>query len=159
MFVGGLCSLLALNTASAAAEVEARSVVSRNDLASDLQQQLERDLALREAPDSLARDASALGLVPNPNPAFLRMNADGSVTVLGQAIPASVPVVPAPPPPPAPVAKPSATPSKTGAAGPARGNPVATTRVTVTVTATAAARASVPARPANPKPTTTGGHG
>lgn len=157
MFVGGLCSLLALNTASAAAEVEARGVVSRNAEASDLQQQLQRDLALREAPDALVRAATGLGLVPNPNPAFLRVNADGSVTVLGQPVPASLPVVV---PPPAPTKatsapKPAATPTATNRARPN----ASATAGSAARKPTAKPTSVAPARTATPRPTSTGGNG
>lgn len=172
MFVGGLVSLLALNTASAASEVEQRSVVERNAEAADYEQQLVRDLAARQAPTALAQAATELGLVPNPNPAFLRINADGSVTVLGQPMPASVPVVPVvvPPTPTATpttakptTAKPTTAAIPTTAATPATGaRPTSTTKPTATMSLglrpTTAATAAPPARPA-PRPTSTGGHG
>lgn len=96
MLVGGLCALLALNTASAAQELKQRSLNDSNAALSDLEQQLMRDLAAKQAPASLAAAAAAQGLVPNPNPAFLRLNADGSVTVLGLPAAASLALPPAP---------------------------------------------------------------
>lgn len=155
MFVGGLCSLLALNTASAAAEVEQRAVVDANASASDQQQQLQRDLSLREAPDVLARTAIALGLVPNPNPAFLRMNADGSVTVLGQAMPASI----APPPPPPVVAVPTTTAPTAKARPTSKPTSTGSTHKRTSATTTSRPAASTPAHSAAPHPTSTGGHG
>ncbi|MEO9239297.1 MAG: hypothetical protein ABI418_14545, partial [Jatrophihabitantaceae bacterium] len=83
MLLAGLCALLALNTASAAQELTQRSLTDSNANTSDIDQQLVRDLAAKQAPAALASAALAQGLVPNPNPAFLRINADGSVTVLG----------------------------------------------------------------------------
>jgi outer membrane biosynthesis protein TonB len=106
MLVAGLCALLALNTASAAQEIRQRNLTESNATSSDVEQQLLRDLAARQAPAALASAAASLGLVPNPNPAFLRINPDGSVTVLGQPTPATVPP---PPPAPTPAAKPTPT--------------------------------------------------
>jgi hypothetical protein len=107
MFVGGLCALLALNTASAALEIQQRHISDTNASTSDTEQQLLRDLAAKQAPGSLASAAASLGLVANPNPAFLRINPDGSVTVLGSPTPATVP-----PPPPTPTPSPTPTPTK-----------------------------------------------
>jgi hypothetical protein len=97
MLVAGLCALLALNTASAAQELKQQNLTDSNANTSDVEQQLRRDLAAKQAPDALASAALAQGLVPNPNPAFLRLNADGSVTVLGAPTPASVPPAPVTP--------------------------------------------------------------
>ena len=138
MLVAGLCALLALNTASAAQELKQRALTDSNANTSDVEQQLVRDLAAKQAPDALASAARAQGLVPNPNPAFLRINANGSVTVLGSPAPASVP-------PPLYTAPPSATPSatvsKSASASPGKSpatspptKPTAAPIVTVTVT-------------------------
>jgi hypothetical protein len=155
MLVGGLCALLALNTASAAQELRLRGITDDNAVTSDSEQQLLRDIAAKGAPAALASAAAQFGLVPNPNPAFLRINRDGSVSVLGSPMPATVPP---PPPQPAPSktatssvsksAKPStsATPSKSAT----KPNPV----VTVTVT-----RPAAPVKPttsSTPRPSTTG---
>ncbi len=129
MLLAGLCLLLALNTASAAQELRQRTLTDSNAGASDTEQQLVRDLASRQAPAALASAAAGLGLVPNPNPAFLRINADGSVTVLGSPTPASLP-----PPVSTPTshpASPSPSVSKTAAGHPSK---PATAVVTVTVT-------------------------
>jgi len=124
LLVGGLCTLLALNTASAAQELRQRSLTDSNAELSDLAQQLTRDLAAKQAPASLASAAAAQGLIPNPNPAFLRLNADGSVTVLGSPAPASLPapvITPtpslAPSPTPSLVPKPTATSGASATAG------------------------------------------
>lgn len=85
----GLCTLLVLNTATAASEVQERRLDASNRSLTDSAQQLSRDIAAAQAPASLARMAAALGLVPADSPAFLRLNADGSATVLGK--PARVP--------------------------------------------------------------------
>jgi len=133
MLVAGLCALLALNTASAAQEITQRHLSDSNGAASDTEQQLLRDLAAKQAPGSLASAASALGLVANPNPAFLRINPDGSVTILGSPTPASKPPVPTPTATP----KPSASATTTSSRG-TSARPTKTAVVTVTVTQTAA---------------------
>ena len=181
LLVGGLCALLALNTASAAQELKQRALTDRNAAISDAEQQLMRDLAAKQAPASLAAAAMAQGLVPNPNPAFLRINADGSVTVLGSPTPASVP-----PPPvtskPSPAATPSATtksapstsarssakpsssakpmPAVSSSAGSRTSSPRVTAPVvTVTVTKPAPAASSTPStRPSSTKSKAPGGH-
>ncbi|HEU5268937.1 MAG TPA: hypothetical protein VFU36_03365 [Jatrophihabitans sp.] len=160
MLIGGLCLLLALNTASAAEELRQRTLTDSNASASDTEQQLIRDLASRQAPAALAAAAASLGLVPNPNPAFLRINADGSVTVLGSPTPASVPPAPVtatphPATPSSTPAKPSSTPAKSRS-----GSPVVTVTVTKAVPpASATPRPTGSSRPtATARPTATGGH-
>jgi len=181
MLVGGLCALLALNTASAAQELKQRALTESNAALSDQAQQLMRDLAAKQAPASLAAAAAAQGLVPNPNPAFLRLNADGSVTVLGSPAPAKLA------PPPAarkPTATASATPSTPAASSAAASRAAASSAarpspskpaqssarpsgpvVTVTVTRPAATPSARPsptrpssARPSPTKSTAPGGH-
>ena len=147
MLVGGLCALLALNTASAALEVRNRGLTDSNTSASDAEQQLMRDLAAKQAPASLQAAAIALGLVPNQNPAFLRLNADGSVSILGSPTPATappVPVKPTPQPTPSSTApvKPSATPSKPA--------PAVTVTVTAAPKAPTATASHPPAAPSTP---------
>ena len=176
MLVGGLCALLALNTASAAQELKQRALTESNTALSDQAQQLLRDLAAKQAPASLAAAAAAQGLVPNPNPAFLRLNADGTVTVLGSPAPARLAPPPAAPKPTA-TASPGATPSKPATSSASRPAPSSTSRaaassaarpspstparssarpsepvVTVTVTRPAAEPTSTPTSP-TPSPT------
>lgn len=115
MLVAGLCALLALNTASAAQELKQRSLTDSNAALSDQEQQLMRDLAAKQAPASLAAAAAAQGLVPNPNPAFLRLNADGSVTVLGSPAAASIAAPPVAPPRPTAAATPTKPAPRTSA--------------------------------------------
>lgn len=175
LLVGGLCALLALNTASAAQELKQRALTDQNAAISDAEQQLMRDLAAKQAPASLAAAAIAQGLVPNPNPAFLRINADGSVTVLGSPTPASVPPPPVTPTPtksakpsvtttkPTPSASPSSStrPGVTSSAGsrPTSSPSVTTPVVTVTVTKPAQAPSSTPStRPSTTKSKAPGGH-
>jgi hypothetical protein len=86
VLLAGMLALLGLNTASAANEVAQRRFDSANASLSDVEQQLGRDLSTRQSPADLARAAYKLGLIPAANPAFLRFNPNGSVTVLGTAI-------------------------------------------------------------------------
>ncbi|HJQ00280.1 MAG TPA: hypothetical protein VJ851_01650 [Jatrophihabitans sp.] len=150
MLLAGLCALLALNTASAAQELTQRALTDSNASASDVEQQLVRDLAAKQAPAALASAAVAQGLVPNPNPAFLRINADGSVTVLGSPTPASLPAQPSTPTPSHAAAGPDRSPSST----PGRSTSASRPSVVVTVTVTRTASTGASGRP-SPKPTVT----
>ena len=157
LLVGGLCALLALNTASAAQELQQRSLTERNAELSDLAQQLTRDLAAQEAPGSLASAAAAQGLIPNPNPAFLRLNADGSVTVLGSPAPASLPA-PVVTPTPTAAARPSASSSAGPKASPSTsGTPGASSSGRTKPTASTSGRpgSSRPSRPRSSAPVVT----
>lgn len=158
MLLAGLCALLALNTASAAQELKQRSLTDANANASDQEQQLLRDLAAKQAPGSLAAAAASQGLVPNPNPAFLRINADGSVTVLGSPMPASAPVV---------AASPTSTPAKTPAKTPTPSKTASSAKPAASSTTPRPSRSAVtsPTKPkTSAKPTartstsSTGGH-
>ncbi len=91
ILIGGLLALLGLNTASAAGEVAQRKYDAANASLSDIQQQLTRDLAAHQSPAELAKEAARLGLIPAANPAFLRFNPDGSVTILGSPGPVTIP--------------------------------------------------------------------
>jgi hypothetical protein len=155
MLVGGLCALLALNTASAALEVRNRAVTDDNASSSDSEQQLLRDLAAKQAPAALAAEAKAMGLVPNPNPAFLRINANGSVNVLGSPAPATTPATPTPTP--TPVAKPSSTPSANPKATPTARATATSSKSGAVASATqpGPSPSSTPAAAASPRPSST----
>ena len=90
----GMCALLALNTATAASEVRERHVDAANSSLSARQEQLSRAVADSQAPAELSRMAARLGLVPAGSAAFLRINADGTVTVLGAPAKVPAPVIP-----------------------------------------------------------------
>jgi hypothetical protein len=113
LLAGGLCALLALNTAAAADEVRQRTLSAANADTQDAVQQLQVDVADKQAPAALASAARALGLVPNPNPAFLVLGPDGSVTVMGSAARATAPAVPTPSPTPTPTSTLKVTPTAT----------------------------------------------
>ena len=123
LLTGGLCVLVVLNTASAAAELRRHDVTAANaGLAEDVEQ-LRSKLAANEAPDALAAAAAKLGMVPNGTPGFLTIRPDGKASVLGSpspAVPAAVPV-------PA-TAAPTATrpPSRAGVTGSGRQTPART---------------------------------
>jgi hypothetical protein len=114
LLVGGLCALLALNTAAAAAELRRQSLAQANADAADDVQQLTAELAARRAPAALSSAAAALGMVPANHPAFLRIRPNGSGTVLGTAQPAMTSPAPAPTPTPTATPTKSAIPTKTG---------------------------------------------
>jgi hypothetical protein len=114
LLIGGLCALLALNTAAAAAELRRQSLTQSNAAAADDVQQLKADLAAKQAPGALASAAAGLGMVPADHPAFLRILPNGTVKVMGspQAATAAPPPVqtPAPKPTPKPTHKPAKKP-------------------------------------------------
>lgn len=115
LLAGGLVSLLLLNTALAQDAFTVHDLTTRLASLSDRAQTLEQQLAVEEAPDRLAQRARALGMVPNPDPVFLRPS-DGAV--LG--VPRPAPPPPAPQPTAAkPAPQPAATPPTKPAAQPA----------------------------------------
>jgi hypothetical protein len=161
MLGAGLVGLLLLNTSLQQGTFR---VTELNQQAKDLrdqQEELERQVQSLEAPQNLADQALRLGMVPNPNPVFLRLS-DGKVlgvpaegkagsgaTVFGPQLPKPVP--PAVKPPVKPALKPRTAQSTapTPTTQPARAGTARTARPTAPTTS---------ARP--PKPgtaTTTGG--
>lgn len=142
----GLFALLAINTAAAADEVRQRELSSTNADTLDETQQLKIDIANKQAPAALASAARALGMVPNPNPAFLVVRSDGAVAVVGSPARASgKPVATATLAPASPVTSPGApaTSTSTVAAGSPSGaaaTPTATPVVTPTTVTISGAR-------------------
>ena len=146
LIVGGMCALLALNTASAANELARHGLAGKDsDVAAQLEQ-VRNDVAASAAPGSLGSAAAALGMVPAGAPAFLKIGADGKVTLLGSPAPATS--APAAPPP----ARPKATPTKTNAT-PAKAKTTAKTKARTAAKTTAKAAPKTPT--ATPTPTTT----
>ncbi|MDP9094148.1 MAG: cell division protein FtsL [Actinomycetota bacterium] len=142
LIVGGMCALLALNTASAANELSRHNLATRDAGIAAQVQQLRNDVAASAAPGSLGSAAAALGMVPAGNPAFLQVGPNGVVRVLGSPAPATAV------PQPAPVkATPLTTPVKPPAASLAQGHAA---RPTSTGTKT-----MPKTRPPTPSPTTT----
>ncbi len=99
LIVGGMCALLALNTASAANELNRHDLALKDaDISAQLQQ-LQNEVAASAAPGALGSAAAELGMVPAGNPAFLQVGADGTVRLLGSPAPATaqpLPVIAAP---------------------------------------------------------------
>jgi hypothetical protein len=94
LLVGGMCLLLALNTASAANEVARHDLAGNDESASAQLVELENEVQASAAPANLAAAAAALGMVPAGNPGFLEIGKHGRVRMLGSASPASaLPVV------------------------------------------------------------------
>lgn len=143
LIVGGLCALLALNTASAANELARHDVAGKDSDVADQLEQVRNEVAASAAPGSLGSAAAALGMVPAGAPAFLRIDATGKVTLLGR--PARATSVPQFAP-----ALPKATPAKasTAPAKPVVVSPKATTKH---VGATSAPTPKSHPRPSTPR--------
>jgi len=148
LIVGGMCALLALNTASAANELARHGLAGKDSDVGASLEQARNEVAASAAPGSLGSAAAALGMVPAGAPAFLKIGADGKVTLLGSPAPASVPVAP----PVVPPAVPKATPSKTTAT-PAKTKKTAKTDAPTAAKTTAKAAPRTPT--ATPTPTAT----
>lgn len=82
---GGLIGLLALNTALAQGSFTVGELQARSAELADRSQFLEEELARAQSPERLALAARRIGMVPEADPAFIRL-ADGSVS--GKATPA-----------------------------------------------------------------------
>jgi hypothetical protein len=80
---GGMCALLALNTASAANELRRHDLAVKDASIANTLVQLHNDVAQSSAPQNLASAARELGMVPAGNPAFLVMGSGTSVRLLG----------------------------------------------------------------------------
>ena len=153
LVVGGMCALLALNTASAANELARHQIAGKDsDVAGQLEQ-VRNQVAASAAPGSLGRAAAALGMVPAGAPAFLKITADGKVVLLGSPAPASS--VPPPPPvvhPATPTKK--ASPTQTKKASPTQ-TQLASPTQTNTKTRPKRTTTAKPKPTATPTPTTT----
>lgn len=114
----GLVGLLLLNTSLQQGSFAIHDLQRQTSLLADRQSELERKVAVLQAPENLAARAVKLGMVPNPNPAFLRLS-DGKV--LGDPTPATAPPKPKPKVAAKPPVKPAAgaKPPATGAKPPA----------------------------------------
>lgn len=168
LMAGGMCLLLALNTASAANEVARHDLASNDQSAAAQLVQLENQVQASAAPANLAAAAAALGMVPAGNPGFLEIDKSGKVRVMGSAAPASLePVVIPRPAPTAPKTKPAvkkaakktakksatSTRSATPTAGTSK-TPSPTSTASKTSSKTAHAPAAATSSP-SPKPTPT----
>jgi hypothetical protein len=141
----GLVGLLMLNTAIGQGAFELQRLQVQSQQLADTQEALSQSLDSYRSPAALASRASALGMVPASEMAFIRLS-DGRV--LGEAKPAQAPVRPAPKP--ATTAKPTTT--KPGTTPPATTTPAQPgTKPTTTKPATT----KPPTKPATTKPATT----
>lgn len=78
LLVAGLVGLLLLNTGLQQGTFRVTSLTKQAQDLRDQQEGLEHQVRTLEAPDNLAGRALKLGMVPNPNPVFLRLS-DGKV--------------------------------------------------------------------------------
>lgn len=85
VLIGGLLSVLLLNTVMAQGSFELRELRTTSDELADIEGYLAHRVDQLSAPDQLARRASAMGMVPAEGAAFVRLS-DGKV--LGVAEPA-----------------------------------------------------------------------
>jgi hypothetical protein len=111
LVVGGMCLLLALNTASAANELQRHDYASEDESVANEVAALENAVAASAAPGNIAAAAARLGMVPAGNPAFFVVRPDGSIQLMGS--PAAASGYPTYVPPPAPTSTPKRTPTST----------------------------------------------
>ncbi|WP_262851903.1 septum formation initiator family protein [Mumia quercus] len=86
LLAGGLIGLLLLNTSMQNGAFELAELEKKAETLQSERAQLALEVEQRSTPAALADRASALGMVPNVNPVFLRLK-DGSV--VGDMVPAS----------------------------------------------------------------------
>ncbi|MFC5662055.1 cell division protein FtsL [Kitasatospora misakiensis] len=150
----GLLGLLALNTALNEGSFELSRLNRQTTALTDEQQGLQHQIDQNSAPDSLARRAGELGMVPAGGLAFLDLPNGGAVVGTPKPAQDSPPVKrstvePWPGKQPAPSVQPSAQPSPGAPAAPATTAPAAGGDVTVQVNP----------GPAQPAPAAGGGAG
>jgi len=73
LLVGGLLTLLALNTALAQDSFTVQDLQRHQAALEDQEQQLQQQVAVLQSPEELAAKARALGMVPGGRPRFLRL--------------------------------------------------------------------------------------
>ena len=78
LLAAGLVGLLLLNTELQSGTFQVTALSQRADQLQDNQEQLEKQVRTLESPQNLADRALKMGMVPNPNPVFLRLS-DGQV--------------------------------------------------------------------------------
>ncbi|MFD7440443.1 septum formation initiator family protein [Streptomyces sp. NPDC059909] len=135
---GGLITLLLLNSSLNEGSFKLSELKKKTTELTDQEQELQRDVDSRSAPDALERRARELGMVPGGNPAFL--NPDGTVG----GVPRKSTAAPYTPPPAAPT--------------PAAVEPSAPTTPSTAPTPTTPTKAPTPTTSVTPKqpPTTSG---
>jgi hypothetical protein len=95
LLLGGMVSLLLLNTALAEGSFVVQELQERATELADDEATLAQEVAAAESPAELAARAEELGMVPTSNPAFLRLS-DGAI--LGTPQVGEAPAPPEPPP-------------------------------------------------------------
>ncbi|MEU4601710.1 hypothetical protein AB0F43_01905 [Kribbella sp. NPDC023972] len=78
LLAAGLVGLLLLNTELQGGTFQVTALNKQADQLKDQQEQLEKQVRTLESPQNLADRALRMGMVPNPNPVFLRLS-DGQV--------------------------------------------------------------------------------
>lgn len=78
LLAAGLVGLLLLNTELQRGTFAITKLSSQADQLRDQQEQLEKQVRTLESPQNLSDQALRMGMVPNPNPVFLRLS-DGRV--------------------------------------------------------------------------------
>ncbi len=116
----GLVVLLMLNTAMDENSIKIQQAQQKQASLTDREQQLSQQLAGLSAPANLASEAAALGLVPNPQPAFINPTT-GAVLGTPSAAPTPSPT-PSPTPTQTASASASASVSSTSSASPSTGS-------------------------------------
>lgn len=88
LVAAGLVGLLIVNTSLQSGAFEAGRLQQTNQLLAEQQGDLQRQVQQLSSPSEVTRRAGALGMVPNPNPGFLRLS---DAKVLGDPQPAAEP--------------------------------------------------------------------
>ncbi|MEV6284771.1 hypothetical protein [Kribbella sp. NPDC051770] len=123
LLAAGLVGLLLLNTELQRGTFEVTALNQQADQLRDQQEQLERQVRTLESPQNLADRSLRMGMVPNPNPVFLRLSdgrvlgvpAEGKAGTGAQMFGPGLPVAPKPPAvtPKPPVVPPAGTTNQT----------------------------------------------
>jgi cell division protein FtsB len=80
LLVGGLMTLLALNTALAQDSFVVQNLQHKQSQLDDQEQLLMRNVAVLESPEALASKARALGMIQGGQPEFLRLGTKPTTT-------------------------------------------------------------------------------
>lgn len=89
LVTAGLIALLVLNTAIAADSFTERSLNQQIEQLSHLEQQLQQEVDVAQAPAALAQAAAEQGMIPAGTPGFLVVHPDGTTQVVAKPKPAS----------------------------------------------------------------------
>ncbi len=101
----GLIATLWLAIAAVSGSYQLQTAEAEVNALQERKETLLRDVSALDATPALQRRASELGMVPAPEPAYLEVQQDGSVAVVGEPESAEAPPPPPPPEPPAPPAE------------------------------------------------------